>query len=50
MYIRVYTIYVNEEDEVIKMVSGHVGEDMDCYAAMINIGDKVQLIRVKDQS
>ncbi|MGD9381962.1 MAG: hypothetical protein PVI03_05910 [Candidatus Thorarchaeota archaeon] len=49
MYIKEYTIYVNEKDEVVKMVSGHVLEDVDCYAAMINLGDKVELIRVRDK-
>ena len=48
MYIKEYTFYVDENDKVVKMVSGHVYEDVACSDVMVSLGDRVILIRVRD--
>ena len=49
MYIKEYTFYVNEEDKVVRMTSSHIDGDIACYGAMVNLEDKVTLIRVRDE-
>ncbi|MCK5292508.1 MAG: hypothetical protein KAR39_10900 [Thermoplasmata archaeon] len=49
MYIKEYTLYVDEKDKVVKMTSTYVDGDVACYGAMINLGDNVKLIRVRDK-
>jgi hypothetical protein len=56
MYIKEYTFYVDEDDKVIKIVSSekdwyasHVYRNINCACTMVNLGDRVTLIRVRDQ-
>ena len=48
MYIKEYTFYVDENDKVVKMVSTYIDGEVACYGAMVNLEDKVVLIRVRD--
>lgn len=49
MYTKEYTIYVDEDDKIIKLVSGHALEDVACRDIMMSLGDRVTLIRVRDK-
>lgn len=48
MYIKEYIIYVDENDKIVKMISQHVREDVNCAYITMSLGDRVQLIRVRD--
>lgn len=48
MYVKEYTIYVNEKDKVVKIMSQYIKERVACQSAMVSLDDKVELIRVRD--
>ncbi len=48
MYENEYTIYVDEKDKVVKIMSQDGKERVACQCAMVSLGDKVELIRVMD--
>ncbi len=48
MHENVYTIYVDKKDKVIKIMSHCDKERIACQGAMVTLGDKIELIRVRD--
>jgi len=48
MYVKEYTIYVDEKDKVVKIIEQYIKERVACHSAIVSLKDKVELIRVRD--